>query len=82
MCAAEYLLKDEQESLNVLRDFRDDVLMKSDTGSKYVKLYYEWSPQVIVLIESDPVLRENLKLYLHSIIPSIKHKLTINKGNT
>ena len=82
MCAAEYLLKDEQESLNVLRDFRDDVLMKSDAGRKYVKLYYEWSPQVIVLIESDPVLRENLKLYLHSIIPSIKHKLTINKGNT
>jgi parallel beta-helix repeat protein len=45
------------EQINVLREFRDDVLLKSTMGSQFVSLYYQISPPIANFIAGHEVLR-------------------------
>ena len=45
------------EQLNVLREFRDIVLLESTAGSQFVALYYQLSPPVADFISGSSVLR-------------------------
>jgi hypothetical protein len=45
------------EQINVLREFRDTVLLESTTGSQFVALYYQLSPPVADVIAENEVLR-------------------------
>jgi hypothetical protein len=45
------------EQIDVLRDFRDNVLLKSILGSQFVDLYYRFSPPVADFIAGNEVLR-------------------------
>jgi hypothetical protein len=45
------------EQINVLRDFRDVVLLKSTLGSQFVALYYRLSPPVADFIARSDLLR-------------------------
>jgi len=45
------------EQIDVLREFRDAVLLKSTPGSQFVALYYRLSPPVAAVISGDSFLR-------------------------
>ena len=45
------------EQINVLREFRDLVLLKSTVGSQFVALYYRLSPPVAEFISGNEILR-------------------------
>jgi DMSO/TMAO reductase YedYZ molybdopterin-dependent catalytic subunit len=45
------------EQINVLRDFRDEVLLQNSVGSKFVDLYYRLSPPVAHFIAGNEFLR-------------------------
>jgi hypothetical protein len=45
------------EQINVLRDFRDVVLLKSTVGSRFVALYYRFSPPIADLMARSDLLR-------------------------
>jgi hypothetical protein len=45
------------DQLNVLREFRDVVLLKSAVGSQFVTLYYKFSPPVADFISGNSCLR-------------------------
>jgi hypothetical protein len=45
------------EQIDVLRDFRDVVLLKSSTGSQFVALYYQFSPAIADYIARSDLLR-------------------------
>jgi hypothetical protein len=45
------------EQINVLREFRDTVLLKNPVGSQFVSLYYRFSPPVADFIARHEVLR-------------------------
>jgi len=45
------------EQIDVLREFRDVVLLKSTVGSQFVVLYYRLSPPVADFIAGNEVLR-------------------------
>ena len=79
-CAAESVLADDPESLSLLRQFRDDVLAKSEKGKALIKLYYEKSPLIVELIEKDPALKEKCRETLKAIMPSIR-KIVNNNGD-
>ena len=72
LCTAEVVLEGDNESLAFLRQFRDEVLAKSANGRAIIKLYYEKSPQVVELIEKNPTLKENFRITLKSVMPSIR----------
>ena len=74
-CVAETILQDDEECLNVLRDFRDKKLLKTEKGERLVALYYEYSPILIKLIEDKPELKAKLKQRIKTLIPGIKKAL-------
>ena len=45
------------QQIDVLREFRDSVLLKSTAGSQFVSLYYRLSPPVADFIARHEVLR-------------------------
>jgi len=45
------------KQINVLREFRDDVLLKSTVGSQFVALYYRFSPPIADVIAGSEILR-------------------------
>jgi hypothetical protein len=45
------------EQIAVLRDFRDEVLMESSTGSQFVALYYRFSPPVADFLAANGFVR-------------------------
>jgi hypothetical protein len=45
------------KQIDVLREFRDDVLLKSTVGSQFVSLYYRFSPPIANVIASNELLR-------------------------
>jgi hypothetical protein len=74
-CVAETILQNDEESLNVLREFRDKVLLKTETGKKYVDLYYQYSPAIVTLIEQNPGLKQQVRTSIMAKMPTIKHRL-------
>jgi hypothetical protein len=55
--------------LDILRDFRDRVLLKNALGSRFVEAYYEFSPPVADLIARNDVLRAVVReVFLEPII--------------
>ena len=45
------------KQIDVLREFRDGVLLKSTVGSQFVALYYQFSPPIADVIAGNEVLR-------------------------
>jgi len=74
-CAAEAVLNGDEESLSLLRDFRDNDLLKSETGKKYVDLYYQYSPAIVKLIEQNPDLKQQVRTSIMAIMPTIQQRL-------
>jgi len=53
---------DTGEEINILREFRDVVLLSSGLGAEFVSLYYEVSPPIAEVIWRDDFLRTAVKV--------------------
>ena len=52
------------EQIDVLRDFRDIVLLESIPGSLFVSLYYQFSPPIADFIAGNQLLRTVVREFL------------------
>ncbi|MDD5286600.1 MAG: putative Ig domain-containing protein, partial [Desulfuromonadaceae bacterium] len=59
----------------VLRHFRDDVLLKSEAGASFVRLYYKYSPPVADYIAQHESLRMIMRIALTPLIFSVEYPL-------
>jgi hypothetical protein len=53
---------DTAEEINILREFRDVVLLSSSSGTEFVSLYYEISPPIAELISQHDFLRTAVRV--------------------
>jgi hypothetical protein len=53
---------DTAEEINILREFRDVVLLPSGLGAEFVSLYYEISPPIAEVISRDDFLRTAVRV--------------------
>jgi hypothetical protein len=53
---------DTAEEINILREFRDVVLLASGAGAEFVRLYYEISPPIAEVISQHDSLRTAVRL--------------------
>ncbi|MQY57130.1 hypothetical protein GH140_02925 [bacterium] len=54
--------------VKVLRDFRDEYLVSSKLGRRFVKLYYEYSPRIAGFIEKHSVLKVIVRVHLLPLV--------------
>ena len=58
-----------------MRYLRDNVLSHTPEGQEIIRLYYEWSPAIIKVIEEDKETKEKLKEIIDEIFPLIRGKI-------
>lgn len=71
-CPIEYMLGGEDERLDVLRKYRDEVLSKTPVGQEIVELYYVWSPVIVKVMEEDEEFKEEIKEMLEDVLPLVR----------
>jgi carboxypeptidase T len=73
-CPATVTLEQEsrESDLNLLRRFRDEILLTSPVGRKYAKLYYKHAPEVTWLLLSDAELRTRTRETLEKLMPGLR----------
>ncbi len=76
-CPASSLLGGNDQQLEILRRFRDNVLTQSETGRMLIKLYYDYGQQLIPVLEANPALKEQGREILIKTLPLIE--LILNK---
>lgn len=54
--------------VKVLRDFRDEYLMSSKLGRRFVRLYYKYSPRVARYIQKHSVLKVVVRIHLLPLV--------------
>ena len=74
-CPLSAALNYDEEKLNTLRKFRDEVLSETPLGREYIKLYYQWSPVVLQMMEEDEEFKEEVKVLIEQLLPLIEEML-------
>jgi hypothetical protein len=67
-CAATFALDSREEDLNILREFRDEVLSKTSEGQELINLYYQWSPSIVQAMEEDKAFKSEVKEILDGVL--------------
>lgn len=64
--------------VNVLRDFRDSVLMQTEAGRHLVELYYMHGPRLAMAVADNPQLERAIKAGLDATVWCLEHTDTDN----
>ncbi|MCX5894371.1 MAG: hypothetical protein NTZ51_00855, partial [Proteobacteria bacterium] len=66
-CPAVQLMGEEKNSIAILRQLRDRVLVKTPAGKNYVKTYYMYAPELASIMAGNPVIQQKALMLLHEI---------------
>ena len=71
-CLAQSIYGADSEEVQVLRYFRDNVLSKSPEGKELIKLYYQWSPIIVMAMEADEEFKQEVKEMVDEVLGVIE----------
>lgn len=79
-------MADQETQLSDARNFRDEVLAKTERGQKYTRLYYQFSSEVVTLMMLNPSLilrsQEIMTRYMPVIRSMVKGEpVTLSEGD-
>jgi len=74
-CSSVALLGEADPRLDTLRQFRDRVLRKSTAGRALIKLYYEYSKNIIQIFETNPAIKAQARELAEQVIPQVEKLL-------
>ena len=57
----------DSEEVNIFRSWRDNKLLKSQSGRNFVNFYYKISPPLASFISNKPILKKVIRIGLHPI---------------
>ncbi len=60
-CPAKIILGEQSEETELLRYFRDHVLIQTPVGQEIIELYYQWSPAIVKAMEEDGEFKKEAK---------------------
>lgn len=63
------------EETNLLRNYRDTVLMKRKLGRAFIDFYYAVSPSVVVLIKKYPFLRSIFTKSVNFVVSKVRKRV-------
>jgi bacillopeptidase F len=67
-CVIEEIYGTSSEETEILRYVRDTVLTKTQAGHEIIRLYYEWSPAIVKVMEEDEDFKGNVKEMIDKIL--------------
>lgn len=68
-CPSTTIYGEHSEQTEILRHFRDTILNKTPEGKELIKLYYQWSPLIVKVMEQDKEFRKEVKEMIDSLLP-------------
>ena len=71
LCSISLIYGKFSEETELLKSFRDNVLSKTPEGQELIKLYYQWSPAIVEVMEEDGEFKEEIKEMIDGILPLI-----------
>jgi subtilisin family serine protease len=74
-CVAKAIYGEDSKEIEHLRMIRDHILSRTYEGRQLIKLYYQWSPIIVELIEADSEFKQKIKELIDSTIPIIGKEL-------
>ena len=67
-CSAEKIYGEDSKEVELLRHIRDNVLSKTPEGREIIKLYYQWSPAIVKVMEEDEEFRAQVKEMIDGVL--------------
>jgi hypothetical protein len=71
-CPVVQLYGEYTEQTELLRHFRDNILSKNLAGQQMIKLYYQWSPAIVTVMEGDETFKKRIKGIIDETLPLIR----------
>jgi hypothetical protein len=71
-CVAKEIYGEHSEEVELLRDFRDEVLSQSPVGQEIIELYYQWSPVIVRTMEGNEKFKREIKEIIEGVLPLIR----------
>jgi hypothetical protein len=67
-CLTEIIYGEYSDEIELLRNFRDNVLINTPGGKELIRLYYEWSPVVVKAMEENEEFKEDVKEMIDGVL--------------
>ena len=71
-CFSSFVYGEGSEEVDLLRDFRDNVLSQTQAGQEIIELYYQWSPVIVKAMEEDEGFKEQLREMIDGVLELIR----------
>jgi hypothetical protein len=68
LCPIEELYGEHSEQIELLRYLRDNELSTTLQGQELIRLYYEWSPVVVEMMEEDEEFKAQVKEMIDGVL--------------
>ena len=67
-CSLLQIYGENSEEVRVLRAFRDNMLSQTPDGREIIKMYYQWNPLIVKMMEEDEMFKEELKEIMDELL--------------
>jgi len=74
-CPSKETYGEGSEEVELLRYIRDNVLAQTPEGRELIRLYYQWSPAVVEIMEEDEGFKEEVKDMIDGILLTIRTEI-------
>ena len=72
LCPTEEIYGERSAQTELLRYFRDNVLSQSPKGQEMIRLYYEWGPVIVEMVNEDEEFKAQVKEMIDGVLPLIR----------
>jgi hypothetical protein len=72
LCSVLQIFGEDSKAVQLLRDFRDNVLTQTPEGRKLIEIYYEWSTVIVKALEEDEDFREEITELIDEVLPLVE----------
>jgi hypothetical protein len=67
-CAAKKIYGEDSKEVETLRYIRDTILSHTPEGRELIRMYYQWSPAIVKVMQEDGGFKENVKEMIDGVL--------------
>jgi hypothetical protein len=67
-CPIEAIYGENAKNTKIIRNFRDNILSQTTEGQELIKLYYQWSPVIVEVMEKDGEFEAQVKEMIDGVL--------------